>query len=34
MKEIIFTKHQQEITSKIDPAAGKEQWTDWKCIVF
>lgn len=30
MKEIIFTKHQQEITSKIDPAAGKEQWTDWK----
>ncbi|MFA7357717.1 MAG: lysine 2,3-aminomutase, partial [Bacteroidales bacterium] len=27
---MIFTKHQQEITSKIDPAAGKEQWTDWK----
>lgn len=30
MKEIIFTKHQQEITLKIDPEAVKEQWTDWK----
>ncbi|MDD2560677.1 MAG: hypothetical protein PHE04_08450 [Bacteroidales bacterium] len=30
MKEIIFTKHQQEIASKIDREAGKEQWTDWK----
>ncbi|MDD3431382.1 MAG: lysine 2,3-aminomutase [Bacteroidales bacterium] len=27
---MIFTKHQQEIASKIDREAGKEQWTDWK----
>lgn len=30
MNEIIFTKHQRKIALKIDPAADKAQWTDWK----
>ncbi|WP_321479601.1 lysine 2,3-aminomutase [uncultured Bacteroides sp.] len=27
---MIFTKRQQEITQKIDPQSGKEEWLNWK----